>query len=494
MKIRNNIFSVLLFMLLVLGCEQRGKQIFSQKVVQNIQLDSTVLGVSIIADSLFVPWELVWGPDNWIWVTERPGTISRINPVTGEKRVLLQLAIGDRPEGAQAMIVHPDLDKHPYVFINYKRFNSDSIRYNVVERYTYRGDTLVEPKLIMESEAGKGHNGARLAFQSDERILWATGDQALKETPQDMNNVNGKVLRFDLDGNIPNDNPFPNSYVYALGFRNMQGLVVTPSGKIYTSEHGDATEDEINLIASKGNYGFPNIEGIVDNDLERQFARKHHAIPPLIAWTPTIAPAGLDYYHSSSIPEWKNALLLTMLKGQGLRVLNLNEEGNKIIKEEIFLEKMYGRIRDLCISPVGDVYISTSNHDWNPMTEPDEFDDRIIRIAKVKTAVNVPLIAKTMEQSTTEKKTGETLYQQYCFSCHKAKGEGLKGIYPALAGSAMVGDEQRLVQTVRNGRSTGEYAMPAFDFLNEEDLNKVLNYVRTSFGNELDSINFHYKN
>src|SRR5690606_19659190 len=135
------------------------EEAFKQEVEQNIQLDSTMLSVSLVADSLFVPWELVWGPDDWIWVTERPGTISRINPVTGEKRELLRLAIGGRPEGTQAMIVHPDLKRYPYVYINYKRFNDDSIRYNVVERYTYREDTLVEPRLIMESLAGKGHNG-----------------------------------------------------------------------------------------------------------------------------------------------------------------------------------------------------------------------------------------------------------------------------------------------------------------------------------------------
>src|SRR5690606_28104493 len=158
-----------------------------------------------------------------------------------------------------------------------------------------------------------------------------------------------------------------------------------------------------------------------------------NTISPLMAWTPTIAPAGLDYYHSNKISEWNNALLLVMLKGQGLRVLNLNEKGDKVIKEEIFLEKMYGRIRDICVSPAGDVYISTSNHDWNPMTEPGKRDDRILRIAKVDTAVKTPLKAKTTKQSSTELATGETLYQQYCFSCHKVKGEGLKGIYPALA-------------------------------------------------------------
>jgi glucose/arabinose dehydrogenase len=487
MKTLLGIFLHALSVISIFGCHQNGQD-FNQEVEQNIVLDSTILSVSIIADSLIVPWELAWGPDDWIWMGEERGTVYRINPITGEKRLLLQLPIGQRPEGLQSMIVHPDQDKYPFVFLNYKRFNSDSVRYNIVERYTYKNGTLVEPKIIMKDKAGRSHTGARLAFHGPESILWATGDQFVKEYPQDVNNLNGKVLRMTLDGDIPHDNPSPDSYVYALGFRNMQGMAVTPEGTIYISEHGDATEDEINLIMPKGNYGYPDIEGVVDNDLERQFANRHQTVPPLMAWTPTIAPAGLDHYHSDKIPEWNQALLLVMLKGQGLRVLNLNEKGDKVIKEEIFLEKTYGRIRDICISPTGDVYISTSNHDWNPMTRPSERDDRILRIAKAEIAVKTPLKAKTMYQSSAELANGETLYQQYCFSCHKGNGEGLEGIYPALTGSKIVKDNEKFIETVLNGVTTGEYAMPAFNFLQEEELHKIVNYVRTSLGNELDTV------
>jgi len=482
--------SLIAFVACAISCQQKNKQVFNQEVEENIQLESTMLSVSVIADSLIVPWELVWGPDNWIWVSEERGSVYRVNPETGEKRLILQLPIGKRPEGLQSILVHPDQDKYPYVYLNYKRFDSDSVRYNLIERYTFKGDTLVDPKVIMEDKAGRSHTGARLSFHGPEHILWATGDQYIKENPQDLNNINGKVLRMDLDGNVPDDNPYPGSYVYAYGFRNMQGMVVTPTGAIYISEHGDATEDEVNLVIPMGNYGYPNVEGVVNNELEREFAEKHNTVPPLMAWTPTIAPAGLDYYHADAIPEWTNSLLLVMLKGQGLRVLNLNDAGDEIVREEIFLEKMYGRIRAICVSPAGDVYISTSNHDWNPMTQPAERDDRILRIAKVDSAVKTPLKAKSREQSHVEVVTGETLYQQYCLSCHKARGEGLENIYPALAGSLIVEDEKKFIEAVRNGLSTGryDYAMPAFNFLEEEELEKVLNYVRTSFGNKLDSI------
>ena len=477
----------------VLSCQQKPAQVFTQEIEENIQLDSTVLGVSVITDSLLVPWELVWGPDDYIWVSEERGTLYRVNPETGDKHLILQLPIGKRPEGLQSFIVHPDQDQYPYVYLHYKKFNEDSVRFNILARFTYQNDTLVDEKILLTDTAGRGHTGSRLAFHGTDRILWATGDQAIKDHPQNLDNINGKILRMDLDGKVPDDNPFPNSLIYALGFRNMQGLTTTPDGVIYISEHGDATEDEVNLIQAGGNYGFPNIEGIVDNELERAFEKEHNTIPPLMAWTPTIAPADIDYYprKNSQIPEWDNALLLVMLKGQGLRVLNLNDEGNEIIREEIFLEKLYGRIRALCVSPAGDIYISTSNHDWNPMTEPAEKDDRILRIARVDRATKEPLRGKTMEESTQELATGESLYQQYCFSCHKGKGEGLKDIYPPLANSAVVADGQQLIETVKNGRDTEDYdfAMPAFSFLEDEQLNKILNYVRTSFGNKLDSVN-----
>lgn len=103
---------------LLSACQKTIQQSFNQEVEQNIQLDSTMLGVSIVADSLIVPWELVWGPDDWIWVTEERGTVYRINPTTGEKQLLLQLPIGPRPEGLQSMIVHPEQDRYPYVYLN----------------------------------------------------------------------------------------------------------------------------------------------------------------------------------------------------------------------------------------------------------------------------------------------------------------------------------------------------------------------------------------
>src|SRR5690606_10585346 len=170
------------------------------------------------------------------------------------------------------------------------------------------------------------------------KLLWATGDAQKKDSPQNIESLNGKVLRLNLDGSVPDDNPIKGSYVWAKGFRNMQGLVFSKRGYLYTSEHGDALEDEVNLIVREGNYGWPQIEGLHDTDKEKEFASANNAIEPLLSWTPTIAPAGLTFYGNKTIPEWENSLLLATLKARSLRVLKLNDEGTKIESEYIHLE------------------------------------------------------------------------------------------------------------------------------------------------------------
>lgn len=475
-----------LFLLLVLfyGCG-RSEIEFEQKVDVNIQLEETALGVSVIADSLQVPWEIAWGPDDHIWITEQSGIISKINPVNGRKEVLLNLdkVWMRRTSGLLGMVVHPNQAKYPYVFVNYT-LERDGDYFSRLERYTVKNDTLTNPHTLLEIPAGTGHNGSRLALADQEdRLFWATGDIARTGNAQDPLSLNGKILRLDFDGNIPSDNPNPDSYVWALGFRNIQGLVYAGNGNLYASEHGDAIEDEVNLLLPMKNYGWHNIEGFHDQDFEKEYAEVHHTIEPIKSWTPTIAPAGLDYYSSSTIPEWKSSLILVTLKGQGFRVLKLDDDGEKIIDEKIFLEKEYGRIRDLCISPSGDVYISTSNHDWNPMTEPDQNDDRILRIYKVDKVGEEVMFAKTEAETLEEQGTGEVLYQKYCLACHKGNGKGVGDVFPALAGSPIVANTDQLIPLVLNGYK-GEIDMPSFKFMNNKELSKVLTYIRTQWGNE----------
>jgi mono/diheme cytochrome c family protein len=314
--------------------------------------------------------------------------------------------------------------------------------------------------------------------------------------------LSGKILRLNMDGTIPEDNPIAGSPVWSWGHRNPEGLVYGPNGILYSSEHGDASDDEINIIQKGSNYGWPNVEGYCDRPEEKTFCNEHSIIEPLKGWTPTIAPAGIDCYQSKSIPEWKNSILLTTLKGSALHVLKLNSKGTAIISDQKYFENVFGRLRDLCISPSGDIYISTSNRDWNPGEGfPKMHDDRIIRLHREKTIhdkVNDPQKNNTVSQPGKQPvNSGLLIYTTYCASCHKIEGGGLKSVFPPLNNSSFVtGDKERLISTLINGLSgvtevKGEkynQQMPSFKFLSDKDLAAVLSYIRSHFDNHADAI------
>lgn len=450
-----------------------------------LRLDSSELGLSTIVSGLDVPWDLAWAPGNELIYTEQGGTVSKVNVNTGKQKKLLVIpdVWRKRTAGLLGMALYPNFKDSPFVVLDYTVMK-DSITWSRLVRYRYTGDTLTSPQILLEVKGNHSHNGSRVTIASDGKVYWATGDAMHAETAQDNHFLNGKILRLNIDGSIPADNPVPGNPVWSMGYRNMQGLVFAANGRLYTSEHGEANDDEVNLITKNGNYGWPNVTGYSDTDSEKVYARQHAVIGPLKAWTPTIAPAGIDYYSSNTIPEWKNSILLTTLKQNDLRILKLNTDGSAIMSEQVFFYKAFGRLRDVCVSPSGDIYITTSNRDWNPPPGyPKLADDRILRIKKIRTlkaAERKPVTATTSKTN--------SLYTQYCASCHQPNGKGLAGTFPALSGSALVtGDKNKLMDIVINGR-TGTTAMPAFKFMTDAELATVLSYVRTNLGNKAGTI------
>nr|WP_295875023.1 PQQ-dependent sugar dehydrogenase [uncultured Chitinophaga sp.] len=476
---------------------------FNQPVEATLQLDKTTLGISTIAADLNVPWEIAWGPDNQLWFTEQSGTISKVDPHTGIKKLLLTIpeVYRQRTLGLLGMAIHPDKDQ-PYVFVDYTHRKKDATIVSRLVRYTYTADTLKDPLLLLELPGSTGHNGSRVAISPDGKVLLSTGDAARDQNAPDTASRNGKVLRLNTDGTVPADNPYPGNYMWSRGHRNIQGLVFTDKGRLFASEHGDATDDELNRIEKSGYYGWARIEGYADRPDEKAHADSFPFVAPLKAWTPTIAPAGIDYYASGKIPEWTNSLLLGTLKAASLHVLHLNDAQDAVTAEEILLAGKYGRLRDLCVSPDGDVYIATSNRDWNPGKGfPLPHDDRILRIAALKPGQKIPATAtreKAQQSPAPAAATsGATLYKNYCEACHKADGKGVPASFPPLAGNPIVtGKTAPLVQTILLGRtgdtksknsSYGEQ-MPAFNFLKDEEIAAVTTYIRNSWGNHADSI------
>ena len=343
---------------------------------------STPIEVTTVAQNLHVPWELVWGPDDHIWFTERDCTIGRLNPETGAITTLVSIAdcYEQQESGLLGMALHPDFANSPYAYVVYNYSSSGNIKEKLV-RYTYNAgnNTLGSPVTMIDNIGGASiHNGSRLLILADNTLLMTTGDASDTSTSQDLSSLNGKFLRFNLDGSIPADNPNPNSYVYSFGHRNAQGLTLGTNGIIYSSEHGPTSDDEINIIEMNRNYGWPTVAGFCNTTNEQTFCNANNVVEPLRAWTPTLAVAGLAYYDHSAIPEWQNNLLLCNLKERDIRLLQLSEDGLQIVNEEIYLDGEFGRFRAICTAPDGRVFISTSNND--AYGSPGQGDDRILQL------------------------------------------------------------------------------------------------------------------
>jgi len=374
------IFILLVFVSLSFSC------------LAQITIGSTKVDTHSVAMNLDTPWEIVWGPDDYIWFTEREGRVSRLNPETGERQILLTVSdVHEQSEsGLLGMVLHPDFEQAPYVYLVYNYLSGSSIKERLV-RYTFLEESFKSPKVLFDGiEGNSNHNGSRLVIDSLQRLYFSTGDAQDPSIAQDLNSVNGKILRMNLDGSLPDDNPFQDSYLWTYGHRNPQGLVFSPDGILYSSEHGPASDDELNIIEKGRNYGWPDVMGYCDEASETDFCSENNVKEPIAAWTPTLAVAGIAFYDHEAIPEWENSILMTTLKESELVQLKLSEDGQEVVEENRWFDEWWGRLRDVCIAPDGRVYIAVSNRDGRG--DPAPGDDRIVEISPATAISSGPAI------------------------------------------------------------------------------------------------------
>lgn len=350
---------------------------FAQVVVGN-----TTLQEREVINNLNIPWEIKWGSDNHIWMTERPGIVSRVNVETGAKQVLLDiqsLVFSDSwsEAGLLGMEFHPDFESNNILFLTYTFIEGNSVKERLVA-YTYNASAqaLQNEQILIDNINGyTTHTGSRIHALDDYTILMSTGDAQDQSASQDVDALTGKFLRIDISeanfGGVPADNPIPGSYVWSWGHRNAQGLEVAPNGIIYSSEHGPTTDDELNILEPNRNFGWPNVQGFCNLPTETGFCSEYNVVEPLAAWTPTIAPSDILWYDHPSIPEFQNTLLMTVLKDKMLVRFEFSEDGRTVTNETEFFNQRWGRLRDICVSPDGKIYLATNGSSW-PSQPPNE--------------------------------------------------------------------------------------------------------------------------
>jgi PQQ-dependent dehydrogenase (s-GDH family) len=426
--------------------------------------DSYVTGAKQFSESVLVtglanPWELTLGPDGMLWVTERTGKrISRIDPATGEQHVAITIDESSAPggqDGLMGLALHPELGQgsgNDYVYTAYTYVDEEKDPdpqvtdetspyhrlYTKIVRLSYNeaDGTLSDPvDLITSLPASNDHNSGRLKVGPDKALYYTLGDQGNNQganvclaieaqrlptaeeiAAEDYVAYVGKSLRLNLDGSVPEDNPELDgvrSHVFTYGHRNMQGIDFAPDGTLYATEHGPKTDDEVNILVSGGNYGWPNVAGFID-DMAYEHANwelaenppceetefSEYAIPDnvphepesaftepmedpiatmftvptgwnfvvpdckgidFICW-PTVGITSVEYYEGGDdrIPGWGKVLLAPTLKRGSIYVLPLDETGQAV---EGTIERYFqsnNRYRDVAVSEDGKtIYVAT---------------------------------------------------------------------------------------------------------------------------------------
>lgn len=355
-------------------------QIVGQKPqqVEDIYLpDGDNVSVSVWIDNLEIPWSLVFLPDGRALVSERPGRIRLIKNGKLISEAYMTIDVKHIGEGGlMGLAIHPDFPQKPYIYAMYTYETKDGKIFNRVIRIKDNGEKGIFDKVIIDSILGaRFHNGGRIKFGPDKMLYITTGEIFKGELAQDLNSLNGKILRLTPDGEIPQDNPFPKSPVYSYGHRNPQGLAWHPETRdLFESEHGPSGEygrfghDEINVIIKGGNYGWPKIIGAAD---EKGY------IDPIVVWKNATPPSGITFY--------KGDLFVATLRSEALIRIKLQSSGKsyKVMRIERWFafddrRGKFGRLRDAVEGPDGNLYILTSNRDGRGNPQPG--DDKIYKI------------------------------------------------------------------------------------------------------------------
>ena len=359
-------FIIVVFALIFNSCNNKP----AEKIAENIAVEQSFnYKVETMVPDLEQPWGMAFLPDGSMLITEKKGVL--IHFKNGKKTIVegLPKTENNGQGGLLDIILDPKYKENGWIYFSYaaNTENDNKGSNTAISRAKLVNNKLVSLELLYKATPNTKngvHYGSRFAFNKEGFLFFSIGDRGNhKENPQDITRDAGKVYRINPNGTIPSSNPFFNAKdakkaIFSYGNRNIQGMAVHPeTGEIWTHEHGPKGGDEINIIKSGKNYGWPKVSYGINYD--GSILTDKNTMPgmenSIHYWVPSIAPSGMAFVTGNKYPEWKGNLLVGSLKFQYLNMCVLNN--NKVIKEEKLLEGL-GRVRNVIQAPDGFIYVA----------------------------------------------------------------------------------------------------------------------------------------
>jgi aldose sugar dehydrogenase len=329
--------------------------------------------LEVVVEGLTSPWAIAFLPDGRMLVTERSGALRTI-----EKGVLQPKAIEGTPAvwtqqdgGLFDVEVDPAYARsgNGWIYLSYAEAGPNDSSMTVIVRGRITQGKWVDQQVLYRAPesgywASNTHYGSRFVFDRHGHLFYSIGDRGRDVDAQDLSKPNGKVHRINADGSLA-DNPFVSragaqGSIWSYGHRNPQGLAFHPiTGKLWEAEHGPTGGDEVNRIEPGHNYGWPLVHfGMPPATPPASATESASAAtmdPPIVHWTPSIAPSGITFYTGDRFPKWRNHLFVTGLGGEALR--RLETDGDRVVHQEVVFSG-YGRVRDIVTGPDGYLYVA----------------------------------------------------------------------------------------------------------------------------------------
>lgn len=329
--------------------------------------------VTVVADELNYPWSVAFLADGSYLVTERTGKFKQLS-AAGDLVAEVEAALPELYVAAQGglleVLLPAAFNQNQQLLLSYVCGDAKA---NTLCLATARWHQLqlTEIRQIFKAEPyrqGAAHYGGRMLQLADNTILLTLGDGFdYREQAQNPANHLGKIVRLQLNGAVPADNPFvaTEGYaaaLYSMGHRNVQGIAFDPVNQlIYSHEHGPRGGDELNIIQRGQNYGWPVATRGIDYTGARvsPFRQYPGMAEPTWHWSPSIAPAGMTWYPGGLFPQWQGNLFISALAGKALHRLEMAE--GKVVAEQLLLTELNSRLRDVRSGPDGALYILTDS-------------------------------------------------------------------------------------------------------------------------------------